>query len=69
MRNDARPTGTDSHRSPFVNRQPSDDEPPLVSRDPVSNVVNRAADERTRRDRPDTDPTMPAGNSTLNTKI
>ena len=64
MRNDARPIGEDAHdKSPIDERE-------SVTHDRPSHIVNRRAEEDARRDKHDTeDPTMPAGNSTLNTKI
>jgi hypothetical protein len=76
MRNDARPIGeaaSHDHRSPIPHDQPAD-APPSDARDSVthdrqSHVVNRGADENARRGDADADPVMPAGDSTIRTRI
>ncbi len=74
MRNDARPIGTDAgHQSPVTSRQ-SPAERPDAERSPrdrrsASDIVNRSAEETVRRDERDTELTMPANDSLLNTKI
>jgi hypothetical protein len=77
MRNDARPIGEDAHtKSPIDDRD-------SVTHDRQSHIVNRDAEEHARRvnrgvqeiehrvnrGAEDEDPTMPTGDSTLNTKI
>jgi hypothetical protein len=64
MRNDAHPIGSD--RPPI---QPSEDARDSVSHDRQSHIVNPPAEDDARRDDHDTDPVMPTGDSTLNTKI
>jgi len=61
MRNDARPIGEDAHeKSPI-------DERHSVTHDRQPHIVNRRAEEEAERT--ETDHTMPADDSTLNTKI
>jgi hypothetical protein len=75
MRNDARPVGEDSPASPVGgDLEPAADQPSSDSRDShkhdrQSHIVHPRAEEDARRDDHDTDPTMPTGDSTLNTKI
>jgi hypothetical protein len=73
MRNDARPIGEDLPRNPI-----GEDEPPRpaepdtrdsLKHDRQSHIVNPRAEDDARRLDDDTDPTMPTGDSTLNTKI
>jgi hypothetical protein len=74
MRNDARPIGEGSPASPV-----GGDETPLVPQqtdtrdshkhDRQSHIVHARAEEEARRDDHDAEPTMPTGDSTLNTKI
>jgi hypothetical protein len=64
MRNDARPSGGDQ---PPI--QPTHDGRDSLKHDRQSHIVNPAAEEDARRDDHDTDPVMPTGDSTLNTKI
>jgi len=83
MRNDARPVGVEAHdQSPVASDHvPGTDAMPADHRDTVthdrqSHIVNQGA-ERGAEDEPrrlndgagDDDPTMPTGDSTLNTKI
>lgn len=68
MRNDARPIGENAHdQSPIARESPGDphapDAPEPVTHDRQSHIVHRKADEA------DSDPVMPAGGSSLNTKI
>ncbi len=64
MRNDARPIGHD---------QPPIPEPPDVEgstpHDRQSDVVNREAEQKVRREQADADPVMPDGDSSLRTNI
>jgi hypothetical protein len=76
MRNDARPIGEEARRqSPVPSHPISDDrDVPSDRRDRVthdrrSHIVNRRTEKNVRRKDADTDPTMPAGDSTLNVKI
>ena len=63
MRNDARPIGEDAHgKSPVDARDPA-------THDSESAIVNQAAEEDRHGDHHDTEPTMPAGEPTLGTKI
>jgi len=66
MRNDARPIGEAGRQSPVPCHPESSDR---VTLDRLSHIVNRGTDEQMRRDDADTDPTMPAGGSTLRTRI
>jgi len=66
MRNDSRPIGEDADGSPLA---ADDDARPSVTHDRQSHVVNRGAEENAKRDDADIDPTMPTGDSTINTKI
>ncbi len=69
MRNDARPIGEDAHdESPFGRHAPNDPRE-SVAHDRQSHIVTREADENACRDDADTDPTMPTGDSTLDTRI
>ena len=70
MRNDARPIGEGSPASPVggdevVNHER--DSRDLHKHDRQSHVVHPRAEDEARRDQDD--PTMPTGDSTLNTKI
>ena len=68
MRNDARPIGENSPASPLG----GDHTPDIresVTHDRQSQVVNKEAEEDARRADHDIEPTMPTGDSTLNTKI
>jgi hypothetical protein len=72
VRNDARPIGEGSPASPVggedvVNRER--DSRDLHKHDRQSHIVHPSAEEDARRDDRDNDPTMPTGDSTLNTKI
>jgi hypothetical protein len=75
MRNDARPIGEDSPPSPVGgDRDPLGTDQTPDSRDShkhdrQSHIVHPRAEEEAQRDEGDTDPTMPTGDSTLNTKI
>jgi hypothetical protein len=77
MRNDARPVGEQAgRRSPVPSHQPSREHqsPPPDGRDRVthdrqSHIVNRRSEENVRRKDAEIDPTMPTGDSTLNTRI
>jgi hypothetical protein len=70
MRNDARPIGEDAHdQSPVAGNTADMDERESVTHDRQSHVINRGAEENARRDDADVDPTMPTGDSSLNTKI
>lgn len=67
MRNDARPVGD---RDPIESEHTdAGDARDTVSHDRQSHIVNEGAAENARRDDADIDPTMPTGDSTLNTKI
>ena len=68
MRNDARPVGEHAHDESPVGHAPADARE-SVTHDRQSHIVNRPADEQARRDDADVDPTLPTGDSTLNTKI
>jgi hypothetical protein len=68
MRNDARPIGEDSPASPLGGDHRPDSRE-SVTHDRESHVVNEEAEEDVRRDDDDIEPTMPTGDSTLNTKI
>ena len=68
MRNDARPIGEDSPGSPVGGDEPMDNRE-SVTHDRQSHVVNQEADDDARREDHDIEPTMPTGDSTLNTKI
>jgi len=73
MRNDARPIGEDAGRQSPVPSHPanetSSDSGDRVTHDRQSHVVNRPTRETGRRKGTKRDPVMPAGDSTLNTKI
>ena len=77
MRNDARPVGEDagrktpvpSHQPPGEHRSPPSDSRDSVTHDRQSHIVNRRTEENVHRKDADTDPTMPTGDSTLNTRI
>jgi hypothetical protein len=68
MRNDARPIGEDSPASPLGGDHTPDSRE-SVTHDRQSHVANKEAEEDVRRDDHDIEPTMPTGDSTLNTKI
>jgi hypothetical protein len=68
MRNDARPIGEDSPASPLGGDHTPDDRE-SVTHDRQSHVVNKVAEDDARREDHDIEPTMPTGDSTLNTKI
>jgi hypothetical protein len=74
MRNDARPIGEDSPASPVggsegpVGSQRPDSRD-SHTHDRQSHIVHPQAEEDARDPDPDIDPTMPIGDSTLNTKI
>ncbi len=67
MRNDARPIGEDSPASP-LGGDDSPDSRESVTDDRQSHVVNKEAEDNARRHDHD-EPTIPTGDSTLNTKI
>jgi hypothetical protein len=67
MRNDARPIGEGSPASPVGGQSP--DERDSVTHDRQSHVVNQEAEDDAARHDHDVEPTMPTGDSTLNTKI
>ena len=67
MRNDARPIGHEAGDP--TGAAPPDDARDTVTHDRQSHVVNRDTDENAPRPDPDTDPAMPANDSTLKTKI
>jgi len=67
MRNDARPIGEDSPASPIGGQ--STDERDSITHDRQSHVVNNEAEDDAKRHDHDIEPTMPTGDSTLNTKI
>ena len=70
MRNDARPMGEDeSASSPLDQHQNPVDSRDSVTHDRQSPVVNKEAERDSRRTDHDIEPTMPTGDSTLNTKI
>jgi hypothetical protein len=70
MRNDARPMGEEGHdRSPNDSHENPTDGRDSVAHDRQSPVVNRDAPRDAARDDHDVEPTMPTGDSTLNTKI
>jgi hypothetical protein len=75
MRNDARPIGEDSPASPVggeegpVDSQQTPDSRDSHKHDRQSHIVHPQAEEDAQRESNDTDPTMPTGDSTLNTKI
>ena len=73
MRNDARPIGEDAPGNPIGENepptQPTTDARDSVKHDRQSHIVNPRAEEDARRNDHDTDPVMPTGDSTLNTKI
>ena len=68
MRNDARPIGEDSPASP-LGGDDAPDRRESVTHDRQSHVVNKEAEDDARRHDHDIEPTMPTGDSTLNTKI
>ena len=68
MRNDSRPIGEDNPLGESEGSRPSDARE-SVTHDRQSHVVNDGAAENAKRDGADTDPVMPTGDSTLNTKI
>jgi hypothetical protein len=67
MRNDARPIGEHSPASPVGGQSP--DERDTVTHDRQSHIVHEQAEHDARRQDHDVEPTMPTGDSTLNTKI
>jgi hypothetical protein len=73
MRNDARPIGEHSPASPIggdaspVDRET--DSRDSHKHDRQSHIVHGRTEEDARRDDHDSEPTMPTGDSTLNTKI
>ena len=75
MRNDARPIGEDSPSSPVGgdstpgDSQHSPDKRDSHKHDRQSHIVHPRAEEEARHRERDNDPTMPTGDSTLNTKI
>jgi len=72
MRNDARPIGEGSPHSAYEEvpaRSGSKDGRESVTHDRGSHVVDKPAEEAEQRRDADADPVMPAGDSTLNTKI
>lgn len=71
MRNDARPIGHDAQeegRSRGPHSREADTRE-SVAHDRQSHIVNRGEEEQARRDDADVDPVMPAGDSTLKTRI
>ena len=68
MRNDARPIGEDSPASP-IGGDHTPDGRESVTHDRQSHVANKEAEDDARREDHDIEPTMPTGDSTLNTKI
>jgi hypothetical protein len=68
MRNDARPIGEDSPGSPVGGDEPADNRE-SVTHDRQSHIVNKEAEDEARHLDHDIEPTMPTGDSTLNTKI
>ena len=68
MRNDARPIGEDSPGSPVGGDEQADSRE-SVTHDRQSHVVNKEAEEDAQRADHDIEPTLPTGDSTLNTKI
>jgi hypothetical protein len=77
MRNDARPIGEDigrqspvpSHHTPPDESKAPADRRDRVTHDRQSRITNRRAEDNVRRKDTDVDPVMPAGDSTLKTKI
>jgi hypothetical protein len=72
VRNDARPVGEDSPASPIGGDQGVNGEPDSRDRhthDRQSHIVHPGTEDELRRKDLDIDPTMPIGDSTLNTKI
>jgi hypothetical protein len=72
MRNDARPVGPVDPLDASHDREPSgqsSDSRDSHRHDRQSHIVHPRAEEDARRDDHDADPTMPTGDSTLNTKI
>jgi hypothetical protein len=75
MRNDARPIGEHSPASPVggnsepVGSEQTPDRRDSHKHDRQSHIVHPQAEEDAMRDGHDIDPTMPTGDSTLNTKI
>jgi len=67
MRNDARPIGRDAPHSPLGG--PPSDARESAARDRQSHIVNRRAEDETRRRDADHDPAMRADDATLKTKI
>jgi len=73
MRNDARPIGR-HHGSPTRDRGTAGthgavDERDRAAHDRQSRIVNRRAEDDAPRCDTDADPVMPAGDSSMNTKI
>ena len=68
MRNDARPIGEDNPLGESEDSRVSDARE-SVTHDRQSHVVNEDAAENAAHDHGDIDPVMPAGDSTLKTKI
>jgi hypothetical protein len=68
MRNDARPIGEDSPGSP-VGGDEQVDSRESVTHDRQSHVVDKEAEEDAQHRDHDIEPTMPTGDSRLNTKI
>jgi len=68
MRNDARPIGEDSPASPLGGDHTPDSRE-SVTHDRQSHVGNEEPEEAEHRADHDIEPTMPTGDSTLNTKI
>jgi hypothetical protein len=68
MRNDARPIGEDSPASPLGGDHTPDSRE-SVTHDRQSHVVNKESEDDARREDHAIEPTMPTGDSTLNTKI
>jgi hypothetical protein len=68
MRNDARPIGEGSPASPLGGDGLPDNRE-SVTHDRQSHIVNREAEDEARRGDDDAEPTLPTGDSTLNTKI
>jgi hypothetical protein len=67
MRNDARPIGPDAPPSPVSGEDAPEDTRDSVTHDRQSHIVNRDAGERAPRPG-GRGPTMPTGESTLNTR-
>jgi hypothetical protein len=68
MRNDARPIGEDSPASPLGGDATAENRE-SVTHDRQSHIVHKEAEDDAQRQDHDIEPTMPTGDSTLNTKI